>query len=340
MERHLVVLREAGLDLHLPVDVVRQEGQPQHLEEQLQVGLPEREEVGGPATDVAVAAHAHLRGAERRLEVLLLGVAVTQAEVQHGAQRPGAVGREGPRVEVDLAHEVGVDDAHRTARGALRGEVVDVRNLDAVHVELVLRRAAAAHDEVVAVAHGREGDTRVGADDARDVAVGAGALLDLAHADHLHPHGHLDRGAEGGRPHRDGLKLRGILVDLDLDEGRRGRDEVFGREGRAVAHRRDLQARDARLHALDAEAPERVGRGAALLLPRDHHGGIGHRLARQAVNHPPADGIPRDALLRPKASSRTQQQRQQEGSDHPETAFHSSLLIVSILLPEPPRDAS
>ena len=37
--REFVALREARLDLHLPVDVVGQERQPQHLEQQLQVGL-------------------------------------------------------------------------------------------------------------------------------------------------------------------------------------------------------------------------------------------------------------------------------------------------------------
>ena len=43
----LVRKREARLDLELPVDVVGQERQSQHLEEQLQVGLADRKKIGG-----------------------------------------------------------------------------------------------------------------------------------------------------------------------------------------------------------------------------------------------------------------------------------------------------
>ena len=151
--REFVALREARLDLHLPVDVVGQERQPQHFEKQLEVRLTEREDVGRAAADMPAAADTGIRCAERRLEGLLLGIAVAQPEIQHGAQRPGPVGGKRPGVEADLLDQVGIDDAHRTARRALRGKVVDVRNLDPVHEELVLRRSAAPHDQVVAVAH-------------------------------------------------------------------------------------------------------------------------------------------------------------------------------------------
>ena len=290
-EGHLVAFRKARLDLHLSVDVVGKERKAQEFEEQLQVGLPQRKEVRRFPAERAVAAHPHLRGPERRLEGVLPGVPVAQPEVEHRAQRPGAVGRKGPRIEADLLHKVGVDEAHGAARGALRGEMVDVRDLDAVHEELVLRGAAAPHDQVVAVAHGREGDPRIGAHDARDVAVRPGALLDLPHADDLKAHGALGRRTERCGTHRHGLDLRGVLLQLDLEE-RRGRgDHVFGGQQALVAHRRDRQAPDARAHALEAEAPERIARRPDTLLPGQYHGGIGHRLAAQAVDHPAADRI-------------------------------------------------
>ena len=153
-EDELVRGREARLDLELPVDVVGQERQAQHLEKQLQVGLSDGEEVGGALAEMSRAAERHFRGTQRGLEGLVVGVAVAQADVHHGAQRPALVGREGTGVELHLADEVGVEDADGTARCALRGEVVDVRNLNAVHVEAVLRGRATAHDEVVAVADG------------------------------------------------------------------------------------------------------------------------------------------------------------------------------------------
>lgn len=138
-EDELVRSREARLDLELTVDVVGQEGQAQHLEEQLQVGLADGEEVGGTLAEMASAAERHFRGAQRGLEGLVVGVAVAQADVHHGAQCPALVGRKGAGVELHLTDEVGVEDADGTARCALRGEVVDVGNLDAVHVEAVLR---------------------------------------------------------------------------------------------------------------------------------------------------------------------------------------------------------
>ena len=154
--RQLVVLRKARLDLQLPVDVVRQERQADHLEQQLQVRLAQREEVGGFLADMAAPAQRHLRSPERRLESLFLGIPVPQPDVQHRAQRPGTVGRESPGVEIDLADQIGIEDAHGAARGALRGKVVDIGDFDAVQIELVFRRAAAAYDQIVAIAHGRE----------------------------------------------------------------------------------------------------------------------------------------------------------------------------------------
>ena len=319
--RQLVALRKACLDFRLPVDVVGQEGQPQQFEQQLQVGLADGKQISRLAADVPAAAQPHFRGAQRRFEGLLFGIAVAEPEVQHGTQRPGPVGGKSARIKTDFAHEVGVDDAHRTARRPLRGEMVDVRDFDPVHVELVLRRPAAAHDQIVAIPHGREGHAGIRAHDARHVAVRAGAFLDLPQADHLQTYGTLRRDAERRRTDRHGLQLRGILLQLDFDKGRGGRDHVFGRREALVAHRRDRQPPDARLHALDAEPPQRVGRGSLLLLPGQHHGGIGHGAAAQTVDHPPADGI--GPALRPHGKRRGQAEKQ--NSDFQE--FHTAKIL-------------
>ena len=193
---------------------------------------------------------------------------------------PARSAGKGSRIKTDFAHEVGVDDAHRTARRPLRGEMVDVRDFDPVHVELVLRRPATAHDQIVAIPHGREGHAGIRAHDARHVAVRAGAFLDLPQADHLQTYGTLRRDAERRRTDRHGLQLRGILLQLDFDKGRGGRDHVFGRREALVAHRRDRQPRRcpasrARCGSLPSESVE----APLLLLPGQHHGGIGHGAA-------------------------------------------------------------
>ena len=300
----LVAGRQFALDLDLRIDVVGQERKSQHLEQQLQVRLAYGKEVGRPLREGAVAAKRHFRCAERRLEGVFFGVAVAQAEIQHRTERSGPVGGEGAGVETDLAHQIGVDDAHGAARSALRGEVVDVGNLDAVHVEDVLRRAAAAYDQVVAVTDGRERYAGIGAHDARNVAVGARALFDLAQADHLQPDGALGRAAErrGGDGH--GVELRGVLHKLDLDEGRGGRDDVFGRERVAIADAGGRQPVDARADAFDGEASRRVGRGALVALSVEYDGRIGDGAAREPVDDTAAQRVALGGESRQAASYR------------------------------------
>ena len=279
--RQFVALRKTRLDLELSVDIVGQERQADHLEEQLQVGLPQRKEIGGFPADMSAAAQPDFRRSQRRLEGLLFGIPVPQPEIQHGTQRPGTVGRESPGIEADLADQVGIDDAHRTARGSLRGEMVDIGDLDAVHVEFVLRRASAAHDQVVAIAHGRERHAGIGAHDARDVAVGAGTLLDLPQADHLQSDGTFGRGPERRGHDGHGFELRGVLLQLDLDKGRGRRHDVFRRNDAFVAHRRSRQAVNAGPYAPERKASGGVGRDAPLLLPDRHDRRIGHGAPRQ-----------------------------------------------------------
>ena len=265
---------------------------------------------------MSAAADADFRGAQRRLEGLFFGVSLLQAEIEHGAQRSGAVGREGSGVEADFTDEVGVDDAHRTARGTQRGEVVDVGNLDAVHEEPVLRRSSAPHDEVVSVAYGREGDARIGAYDARDVAVRTGALLDFAHADDLHAHGTFGRTAEYGGGDRHRLDRSGVLFQFDEDRFHGRRYEVFGRKEAFVTQRRDREAADARLHPVDDEAARRVRRGAFFGMTVNDDGCIGYRLAREAVDDPSPHRVAFDG-------SRERQCRQQQKQCKRQPSYHS-----------------
>jgi len=75
---------------------------------------------------------------------------VAQVEFHHRAQASAALHGERTCVEVDVANEVHVDHAHWAAARALRGKVVDGRNLNSIQEEDVFIRAAAANDEVIA----------------------------------------------------------------------------------------------------------------------------------------------------------------------------------------------
>ena len=106
----------------------------------MQVRLAYGEKVGGAVIEMSAAAQGHFGCSEGCLESLLVRVAVTKPEVEHGTQCSGTVGGECACIECNLPYEVGVDDAYRAARRALRGEMIDVRYLDAVHVETVFGR--------------------------------------------------------------------------------------------------------------------------------------------------------------------------------------------------------
>ena len=288
---------------------------------------------------MSAAAQPDLRRTQRRLEGLLFGIPVPQPEIQHRTQRPGTVGRESAGVEADFADQVGIEDAHGAARGALRGEMVDIGDFDAVQIELVFRRAAAAHDQVVAIAHGRERHAGVRTYDTRHVAVGAGALFDLPHPDDLQPDGAFGRGAERRRHDRHGFELRGILLHFDFDERRGGRNEVFGRDDGLVPHGRGREAENTRPHPLEAEASQRIGRCAALFLPDGHYGGIGDRLPRQAVDHPAADGI--GAALRPCRRGKAQRRNRRinssvlpENIEPQTTSIQPARLVLSKNIPD------
>ena len=292
-ESQLVPLRETGLDLQLPVDVIGQERKPQQFEEELEIGLPHGKEVSRLFAHVSAAAERHFGGTERRLEGLPFEIAVPQPEIQHRTERPGTVGGKRTRIEIDLAHQIGIHDAYGTARGTLRGEMVDIGNFDPVHEEAVFGRSAAPHDQVVAITDGRKRHARIGTYDTRHVAIGAGTLLDLPHPDHLHTDRALDRTAERRGTNDDFIQMLRLLLHLDFDERRPGRHLVFGGHDRSVTDERRRQAVNAGLHLQDLESPERIGHGALTGLAGDRNGCIGDRFPGKTVDNPAPHRIPR-----------------------------------------------
>ena len=249
---------EAVLVLELEVIIGRQEGQLDGLEEPLQVGLARRGDEGGLRPQRPLDGQGGVGGAHRGLEVHAVGVPVALLDLHHGAQRISTVGREGPTIEIDLAHEVGIDHPHDAARGALRGEVIDHGDLDAVEVEDVLRRPPAAHDQVIAVGI-RSADPREGLHQLGDVAIRPRALLDLLEAEGLQREGTLGTLEEELGAHEYLLEARGLLAEGDVHEARLVAQHLqLGREGRLVADHTDDQAYEAWLDARDDEAPLEV----------------------------------------------------------------------------------
>ena len=106
----------------------------------------------------------------------------------------------------------------------------------------------------------------------------------------------------GGDGH--GVELRGVLHKLDLDEGRGGRDDVFGRERVAIADAGGRQPVDARADAFDGEASRRVGRGALVALSVEYDGRIGDGAAREPVDDTAAQRVALGGESRQAASYR------------------------------------
>ena len=107
----LVLSVERVLHLELRVGEGRQEGQADQVEQELQVGAAQGDLVGGLVADRAVGGEAHLRGAEDAAQGEFLLVAIFQFEIEYGAERVALRGGKGGGVEVDLADEVGIQDA-------------------------------------------------------------------------------------------------------------------------------------------------------------------------------------------------------------------------------------
>ena len=170
----------------------------------------------------------YLRRTKCRLEVLTLGIAVVEAEIEHRTQGSRTVGGECSRIEIDFPHQVGIDDAHGTSRSSLRGEMVDVGNLDAIHEIAVLRRTSTSHYQVIPITDGREGDTREGAYHPRDVPVGTRYLLDVLHTDDEEAHGAFRSPSHGRRTDNDFAQHLCVFFQLHLDERRACRHHVFG----------------------------------------------------------------------------------------------------------------
>ena len=137
--------------------------------------------------------------AERGPPAELLAVALALGHLQH-ARRAVDVGRGvAAGEEGHILQQLGIEQAHRAAGRREVREGVDVGNLDVVHHEQVLERAAAADDDVVAEVVGADHHARQALHVARHVLQGRGALEDLARlhqeARVLHLLGRLERRA-------------------------------------------------------------------------------------------------------------------------------------------------
>ena len=234
-------------------------------------------------------AQRRLGRAQRGLERLPLRVAVAQTEIQHGTHGTGTVGGERAGIELDFTHQIGVDDAHRPARGPLRGEVVDVRYLDAVHIELVFRRTAATDNQVVAITYRREGHPGIAAHDARDVAVAARTLLYLPQPDDLHADGRLRRLSVRLRTHGHDAQRLDILIQLHIHLRSGRRHDVIRSLFRRVPHGRDPERIDAGGNVLQTEHSRRIRHGKQGIRHHRRHPRPDHRLTAHPVYHPPTD---------------------------------------------------
>ena len=143
--------------------------------------------------------------AERGPPAELLPVALALGHLQH-ARRAVDVGRRvAAGEEGHVLQELGVEQADGAAGRRKVRERVDVGNLDVVHHEQVLERAAAADDDVVAEVVGADDDAGQGLHVARHVLQGRGALEDLARPHQEARVLHLFRRLEGGGGDGDGL---------------------------------------------------------------------------------------------------------------------------------------
>ena len=187
--------------------------------------------------------------------------------------------------------------------------MVDVGNLDAVQEIAVLRRSSASHNQVIAIADGREGHPRKRTHDAGDVAVGPRYLLDVLKPDDEEAHGAFG-GASQGRG-CDGHLVQHLLVLLQLhfDEGCSGRHHVLGCEPRQIADARHHEPMDARLGIREGEPSDGVRGRARLGVPLDVDIGIRNPLSGHPVDYLPAYG---ECLCCDHATSAGQDAEEQE----------------------------
>ena len=177
-DRDGVFVIGARSPLELVVVVNGQKREPQCFKNKLQVTSAHAKDERGILTGRPLQGQAEVAGSNDHVRRPFVRTSFFETELHHRAERIAAGGWKGPCVEIDVLHQIDVDHPHRSAARALGGEVVDVGDLNAVDVETVLVRCAAADDDVVAeTRNGRH--TRQGAEGAADITSAARVSFDL-----------------------------------------------------------------------------------------------------------------------------------------------------------------
>ena len=155
-----------------------QKREPQCFKNKLQVTPAHAKDERGLLTGRPLQGQAEVAGSNDHVRRPFVRTGLFETELHHRTERIATGGWKGPCVEIDVLHQIDVDHPHRSAARALGGEVVDVGDLNAVDVETVLIRCAAADDDVVAeTRNGR--NTRQGAEGAADVTSATRVSFDL-----------------------------------------------------------------------------------------------------------------------------------------------------------------
>jgi len=108
-----------------------------------------------------VGGERHFGCSEGSLYRVMLHISVAQLEIKNGTKCVSSISGESTSVEIDFTYQVGIKDSHRTAGCSLRTEVIDIGYFHSVQIKTVFRRRTTAHNQVVAVADRREGNSRI-----------------------------------------------------------------------------------------------------------------------------------------------------------------------------------
>ena len=258
--------RQVPAQLALQVAVARHGSGADGVDDEIEIAAPTRGDPGAaPSRQGAFEKQAGSRHAELQLPLELLAAALAQVDDRHRRHAFPVSRGEPPGVEGDVLDEIGVQQADRAARSPLGREVVDVGDLDVVDEDEVLRGAAAAHDEIVALV-GIHVDRGHGLQQAAYVAGRSRRAPHLLVAE-AHPAdrlpgrvGEVVGDHHGLLPQVDHL---GVELDLDIGDPARAHDHVGPHHG-GVADHRYAQAMHPRGHARQGEAALGVGHRSPL----------------------------------------------------------------------------
>ena len=157
----LVLFVKPGFQFELRIGESRQEREVEHIKQELQIRLTYRYQIRGLFPDMPVGGERHFGCSEGSLYRVMLHISVAQLEIKNGTKCVSSISGESTSVEIDFTYQVGIKDSHRTAGCSLRTEVIDIGYFHSVQIKTVFRRRTTAHNQVVAVADRREGNSRI-----------------------------------------------------------------------------------------------------------------------------------------------------------------------------------